>query len=150
MLTLDYTRKSRENFIKLLEAYSIDTLNHIPEGFNNNLIWNFGHVIVTQQLLSYKLSGLEMYVSDELVNTYRKGTRPEKAVSEEEVLQLKQLALETIDHQQQDMQKDIFNSFHEYTTSFNVTLHNIKEAIHFNSLHETMHLGYAMAMRKSL
>lgn len=150
MLTLDYTRKSRENFVALVESYPVDTLNRIPEGYNNNLIWNFGHVIVTQQLLCYKLSGLKMYVSDEQVNTYRKGTRPEKEISEGEILKLKQLALETVDHLQNDLDKGAFSNFHEYTTSFGVTLRSLDEAIHFNSLHETLHLGYAMAMRKML
>jgi hypothetical protein len=31
------------------------------------IIWNIGHIIVSQQLLVYKLSGLLMMVSDELV-----------------------------------------------------------------------------------
>lgn len=150
MITLDYTLKSRENFIALLEAYPTEKLNHVPEGYNNNLIWNFGHVIVTQQLLCYKLSGLQMHVSDKLVDTYRKGTRPEREISEGEILKLKHLALETVRHLQNDLEKGTFSNFHEYTTSFGVTLHNIDEAIHFNSLHETLHLGYAMAMRKSL
>lgn len=150
MLTVDYTQKSRENFVSLLDAFSVDQLNHIPAGFKNNLIWNFGHVIVTQQLLCYKLSGLEMQVSDEQVQVYRKGTRPEHAVSAEEVQDLKQLARQTVDQLRQDLEKGVFREFHEYTTSFGVTLSSIEEAIHFNSMHETMHLGYAMAMRKRL
>jgi len=150
MLTVDYTQKSRENFVSLLDAFSVEHLNHIPAGFNNNLIWNFGHVIVTQQLLCYKLSGLEMQVSEEQVQAYRKGTRPEHAVSAEEVQKLKQLALQTVDQLRQDLEKGVFREFHEYTTSFGVTLSSIEEAVHFNSMHETLHLGYAMAMRKSL
>jgi hypothetical protein len=41
---------------KFLSGYNLDQLNTIPEGFNNNLIWNIGHIIVSQQLLVYKLS----------------------------------------------------------------------------------------------
>jgi len=150
MLSVDYTQKSRENFIALLNAFPLQALNRIPEGFNNNLIWNFGHVIVTQQLLCYKLSGLEMQVSDEQVQAYRKGSKPERAVSDNEVQALKRLGLMTIDQLRRDLEKDVFQDFHEYTTSFGVTLSSIEEAIHFNSMHETLHLGYAMAMRKSL
>jgi hypothetical protein len=150
MLSIEYTQKSRENFIALLDAFPLQALNRIPEGFNNNLIWNFGHVIVTQQLLCYKLSGLEMQVSDEQVQVYRKGSKPERAVSDNEVQELKRLGLMTIDQLRRDLEKDVFQDFHEYTTSFGVTLSSIEEAIHFNSMHETLHLGYAMAMRKSL
>jgi len=150
MITIEYTQKSRENFIALLDAVPVALLNQVPEGYNNNLIWNFGHVIVTQQLLCYKLSGLVMPVSDKLIQAYRKGTKPEGAVSEDEVRKLKQLGLQTVDQLRKDLEKGVFLEFHEYTTSFGVTLHNIDEAIHFNSLHETLHLGYAMAMRKSL
>jgi hypothetical protein len=63
---------------------------------------------------------------------------------------LKQLAPQTVDQFRQDVEKGVFREFHEYTTSFGVTISSNEEAIHFNSLHETLHLGYAMAMRKSL
>jgi len=55
---------SRALYLKLLENYSLAQLNTIPEGFSNNLIWNAGHVIASQQKLIYALSGLPMKISD--------------------------------------------------------------------------------------
>jgi len=42
----------------MIEDFSLEELNKIPEGFNNNIIWNIAHVIATQQALVYGLSGL--------------------------------------------------------------------------------------------
>ena len=61
-------KTTRTNFLNLLNEFSLEQINQIPQGFSNNLIWNFGHLVVTQQLLCYKLSGNEMYISDEIVN----------------------------------------------------------------------------------
>jgi hypothetical protein len=63
-------------FSILIQGYTLEQLK-VPEGFNNNIIWNIAHVIVTQQILVYKLSGLPMIVTDEMVEKYRKGTKTE-------------------------------------------------------------------------
>src|SRR5690606_6624868 len=83
---------TRKNFLNALSGLSIEQLNFIPEGFNNNIIWNFGHVVVTQQLLCYQMAGLELKVEPELTAKYRKGTKPEGLISEEELQKLKELA----------------------------------------------------------
>ena len=41
----------RKTSLKVLSGLSMVALNTIPPGFNNNLIWNFGHVVVSQQTL---------------------------------------------------------------------------------------------------
>lgn len=46
-------KQSRTLYLEYLDTYSLDQLNTIPDGFNNNLIWNIGHVIVSQQGLIY-------------------------------------------------------------------------------------------------
>ena len=71
---LALTKASRNMVTKVIEGYTLEQLNKVPAGFNNNIIWNIGHIIVTQQLLVYKLSGLPMIVTDEMVEKYRKGT----------------------------------------------------------------------------
>ncbi|GGF17325.1 DinB family protein [Echinicola rosea] len=149
-MNISPTIKTRENFISLVNDMTIDELNEIPKGFNNNIAWNFGHVIVTQQIICYKLSGQEMLVPDTLVEKYRKGTKPESPITSKELEELKVLALSTLESFKNDLLAGSFATFTEYTTSFGVTLKNISEAVEFNAIHEGMHLGYAMAQRKAV
>lgn len=133
-----------------MEGLDIQTLNTIPPGYKNNLIWNFGHIVVTQQLLCYKLSGLEMAISDEMVDAYRKGSTPVADITEAEYITLKHLSMSLIDRMEQDFREGLFKSYSPYTTSYGVSLNNIEEAIEFNAMHESMHLGYTMALKRAL
>ena len=51
---------------------------------------------------------------------------------------------------EEDYHKGVFKTYNEYTTSYNVTLNNIEKAIMFNNVHEGLHLGYIMALKKAL
>jgi len=95
--SFDIALKNRKLLKSLMENLSLEELNKVPDGFNNNIIWNIAHTIITQQLLVYKLSGLPMIVSDELVNLYRKGSKPEKNLSQAEVDFIKGLLFSTIE-----------------------------------------------------
>lgn len=145
---LQILKATRENTINLIQAHSLDQLNLIPEGFNNNLIWNFAHVIVTQQLLVYGLSGIKMYAEPELINAYRKGSKPGKLVDEDEYKIFMELAQSTIIDLEKDYNEGLFQEFKIYTTSYNITLTNVEEAIQFNNVHEGMHLGTCLALKK--
>jgi hypothetical protein len=73
---LDITRKTRSNFIKLLDGLTIAQLNKIPEGYSNNLAWNFGHIVISQQMICY-VKGEIVEQLDEKFNTqYIAGGRP--------------------------------------------------------------------------
>ncbi len=145
-------RTTRTNFLTLLNEFSLEQINQIPKGFSNNLIWNFGHLVVTQQLLCYKLSGNKMYISDEMVNKYRKGAKPTTDATKEEVEELKTLAFDLIDKFEKDYtaNKAMFDTFTEYPTSYGYILKNIEDTISFNNTHEGVHYGYALALRKAI
>ena len=85
----DILKKSRELVLKELEGLTLEQIHKIPEGFKNNIAWNVAHLVVTQQLLNYKLSGLNCLASDELIETYKKGTLPTETFSEEEFEEVK-------------------------------------------------------------
>lgn len=134
---------------KFLSGYNLDQLNTIPEGFNNNLIWNIGHIIVSQQLLVYKLSGLPLLVSDELVEKYKKGTKPEHIVTQAEVDEIKSLLFDTIQQTKVDYDNQIFQNYTEYTTSTgDHVLKNAEDAMAFSNFHEGLHIGIMMSIRK--
>jgi len=145
---INILRATRENALKTIDGFSIEELNQIPEGFNNNLIWHLGHMVVTQQLLVYGLSGLPKNVSDEWIAKYRKGTKPEGEVGAEEFEQIKAKMLETIDQMQADFEKGIFKNFKTYPTSYGYTLNSAADAAAFNNVHEAMHLGNLISMKK--
>lgn len=145
---IETIRQSRQLFINLVDSLSIEKLNEIPEGFNNNIVWNFGHVIVSQQILCYKLANQPMKIDAAYVTKYSKGTKPESFINVDEVDFLKQQALFLIDELITDIQAGIFNNFNTYPTSFNVVLHNIDDAVKYATMHEGLHLGYAMALKR--
>jgi hypothetical protein len=131
-----------------LENYTLEQLNAIPDGFSNNLIWNIAHIVVTQQLLVYKLSGLPTKVSDEMIEKFRKGTKPEHIVTQAEVDEIKSLLFATIDQTEVDFENKIFKNFDEYPTSTGFVLKSAKDAMIFNNFHEGLHLGILMSIRK--
>jgi len=149
--SLEVLSNTRKFFNNFLEKTSLDDLNKIPQGFNNNIIWNVGHIVVTQQLLAYKLSGLPMMVSETMIAKYMKGTKPESYVNQNEVDELKQLLFSTIEKTKEDFNHSVFKNFQEYTvsTTGNV-LSNIDDSFQFILFHEGMHLGYVMALFRAL
>lgn len=146
----DITTKNRILLQGFIDHHSLQELNTVPEGFSNNIIWNIAHTIVTQQLLVYNLSGLPMLVSDELVAAYKKGTKVERDVSQAEVDAIKSLLFSTIEQTKKDYDNKIFKIYNSYTTSTHSTITSVEDAIAFNNFHEGIHLGYILALRKSL
>lgn len=143
-------RAVRQLVLKTVENLDAETMNKIPEGFNNNIIWNFAHILVTQQLLSYSLSGLTPNIPKEWIKKYRIGTKPESVVSEEEIAEIKASYISLIDKTEEDINAGIFKEFTPYTTSYNVALNTLQDALYFNNSHEALHLGYILALCRTV
>lgn len=147
---LEITKVSRKAFRNVLDNYSLAQLNLVPKGFKNNLFWNIAHVVVTQQLLCYKLSGLDVLVSDEWVKLYKKGTCTSVDASISDLELLKKLVHSTIEQTEKDITLDVFQTFTEYPTSTGFVLKSIDDAFEFNNFHEGIHLGYVLALKKAV
>src|SRR5690606_23353183 len=141
----------RQNFKNVLENNSLEDLNKIPKGFNNNIIWNIGHVVVSQQILVYKLSGLPLMVSDELVEKYRKGSKPEAPVTLSEIEEIKGLLFSPIQKTKEDYFNGVFKEYQEYMVSTTGnTLKNVEDALQFTMFHEGIHQGYVLALLRAI
>jgi hypothetical protein len=147
-VAFEINKTSRNVLFKFLEDYSLDQLNTIPEGFNNNLIWNIGHIIVVQQMLVYKLANLPMIISDEMVDQFKKGTKPEHHVPQAVVDELKVLLYSTLEKTKKDYSQNLFQSYNEFTSMSGFTIKSASDAIAFNNYHEALHTGIMMQIRK--
>jgi hypothetical protein len=141
---------SRGLYQSFLDNYSLEQLNTIPQGMSNNLIWNMGHIIVSQQKLVYALSGLPMHISDSLFEKYQNGSRPNGKTSQIEVDEIKKLLSEMVEKTKVDFESGVFKEFHPYQTKTGFYLGTLKEAMEFNNYHEGIHLGIMMTIKKYL
>lgn len=143
-----YLAQTRQNILAIYEKHE-EKAFVIPKGFKNHLFWNLAHCVVTQQILCYKLSRKPMLIDNNFVEKYKKGTVPSlEIVSPNEISKTKELLFTTIEQTKEDYRFGVFSSFEEYSTSYGISLTSFEDAIQFNNIHESLHLGYMMAMVK--
>ena len=106
------------------------------------------HLVVTHQLLCYKNSGLDILVTQEMVENYQKGTAPTNEMTQEELEYVKEQLLALVDTFEEDYKANIFDEYKSDPTSVNVTLNNIGDAFQFNNYHEGIHLGIILSLKK--
>ena len=140
----------RKAFIRLIDELTLDQLNEIPEGFNNNIIWNFGHIVVSTQTLSYTRTGIREGVNwVKYVDAYAKGTKPTYYVSQEEVDDLKEIALRSIAAIEADYNAGVFRHVTAYeTATYGASLNSIEDVLITSVGHDNLHYGYATAQKR--
>lgn len=149
MIAIDQLFRIRELFDELISGLSEEELFRVPNGFVNHIAWNVAHVVVTQQILHYRLSGLEPRMPNDLIEAYKKGTGPATASVESYRAVLEYLHRTPL-YLKEDYEVGAFPSFNTYETSTGIVLHNIDDAILYNHLHEGIHYGYVMALKRAL
>lgn len=108
---LDFIRKARLVQTNTINELTIEQLNEVPKGFNNNIIWNMGHLIATQQIVCYRRAGVEPMLDADFINAYAPGTKPEKFVTAEKVASIQELFFSTLDRFEEDLQSGQFINY---------------------------------------
>lgn len=149
MQSLDYARVVRQKTVDLITTLSIEQLNVIPTGFRNNIAWHLGHLVVSTQLLCYVRTGVQAEGLIKFADKYRNGSKPESFIEQNEIDELSSLLLSSIDNIEADYQKGVFNTIESYSThTFGLPLQNIEDVLVCCAMHDTVHWGNIMSMKK--
>ncbi len=139
---------NRKTLVHFLNELSYEELIKIPENFNNSIFWNIAHVLVTQQLIVYKLSHLPINIDVNLVEKYTKGSKATTQVSREEIEYVKNNLVSTVLKTQEDYNNGVFKEYTKYDTSVNISLNNIDDSLLFMAFHDGIHLGVILSLKK--
>ncbi len=143
--------QGRKVFSALLEDLNSAELNKIPQGFNNNIAWNFGHIAVTTLALCYQRTGVNPGIIIPLQANYGKGTRPTYFIENDELQLLTDLAFSSIDQIASDLKQGKFEKITSFSTStYGLELKSIEDVLTTCLMHDNLHLGYAMAQKRKL
>ncbi len=150
MRSIEFLKTIRTVYSRMTEPLTPEQWLELPAGRSNNILWNVGHVVVSQQMMHYALSGLPMHVDPALVAAFRKGSSPAEWNEPPEVEQIRGLLTELPRQLEQDHASGLFREYSPYKTALGVTLTSIEEALEFNNFHEGVHLGITMAIAKTV
>lgn len=145
---IEIIRKTRTFLLKNLENLTTEQYNKIPEGFNNNIIWNLGHMIAAQQGVCYIRAGLAPRVGEDIINSFKSSTKPERAFDETEIENIKSLLFSTLDQLEEDYNNNLFGGYTAWTTRYGVELAGIDDALDFLPFHEGLHSACISAMKR--
>ncbi len=147
----EYIKQTRATFTQLIEGLGIDEINTIPDGFRNNIGWNFGHIVVSTQGLCYRRTNVQPDRDIPFLSAYAKGTTPTNWINAEELEILRSAAVETILQIERDYENGVFASIDPYATAtYGLQMDTIEKVLTVALAHDNLHLGYATALRKAV
>lgn len=146
-----YIKETRRAFTKVIDSLSIDDLNRIPNGFVNNVIWNYGHIYVSTLALTYLRTGVETDKVIPHLRKYGKDSKPESFIDAQELAFLKENIILSIDSLEADYKNSRFGQITPFATAtYGKTMESIEEVITCSLAHDNFHFGYAKALTRAV
>lgn len=143
-------RASRNRLLQLIETINHEILFKIPEGFNNNIIWQIGHCITSQQRHMYMRSGLQMHISKEFMECFKIGSSPRLWETTPDVNEVKYLLIDTVNLLESDLESGLFVNYEPFELPMGFQLKNHVEALQAANYHEAEHSGKIFTYLKLL
>lgn len=142
-----YMVKDRQSLISLVANCPQDKRTLIPHGFNNNILWNLGHMVTLIDVLLYGVSGENLTLPEIYRTSFANGTRPadwtKEVPSWEEVIgHLKEQPGQVERTFAGKLNKPVKENFFKAET--------VSELLMANLMHERKHAGIINAMLKVL
>lgn len=132
----------RSNTINEVKELSESQADSVPEGFNNNIRWNLGHVYLVQERFAFGFSQEPMLMPDGFADLFGRDTRPsEWKVQPPTLPELIQL----LENQTSRIEEKLINRLDEvvakpFTMPSGLVLKTIGEFLTFSMYHEGMHV----------
>lgn len=147
----DKLKQLRHFLLKEISELTNEQLNIIPAGFNNNIIWNLGHLLCAAQVICYRRAGVPLTVDENFITPFLPNSKPGESICSDQVNNIKELFISSIDKLQADYENNVFIN---YTKSENIEryygieLLTIEDALEFLLYHEGFHSGRITALKR--
>ncbi|GMK37056.1 hypothetical protein PCCS19_01090 [Paenibacillus sp. CCS19] len=142
----------RNNTIKLVDGMSEEATRIVPSGFNNNILWNLGHILLVHEKFSFALTNERMDLPKHIADLFASGTKPENWGKQ--VPSLDEIALllsKQVDRIEQILEHRLEDNLEKpFVTSVGLELLTVKECLSFCLYHEGMHFATIKAIKQQM
>ena len=146
---METVRTITNNTIKKIPE---DMVHIIPEGFNNNIHWNFGHIAYTQEKLVYVVQGEEIGLPKEYEEYFAAGTKPSEWKGTPPTIADISLVLA---EQPERIKKAMAGNLQKelptpFTNKAGITFYSVGETFLFSFYHEALHIEAIKRIYRSI
>lgn len=131
----------RDLTLKLFDDIPEEVMDLVPEGFNNSIRWNLGHIAFVQDRHVNQSVGEPLRLSEDFEQFFKPGTKPADWVGEPPSLREIKEALASQPAQiRQSREGQLDEALPKpYTNLMGITFYSKGELLLFNFYHEAMH-----------
>ena len=135
-----------------LTGLSVEQLTAIPQGFNNNILWNVGHLLHYQIEFTYSLSGakspLPESIAEKMGAWFGNSTSPKNWTEQPDSTLIIEHFKSIGDRLVADHAKGVFAGFKPIKPFGNLQWDTLQHALIFHLAHEGMHMASIGALKK--
>lgn len=140
----------RYHMMKELEGLDAEQMLAIPEGRDDNILWNVGHLLCSLSRLTYVFSGQPLPIPEHYLTLFGKGTSArawDDAPDVDEVLDHFRRLPKQIEG---DFTAQRFTRYKALEIVPGKTVASVEEAVNFHCFHEGLHIGMIITLKELL
>ncbi|MFD1737273.1 DinB family protein [Bacillus salitolerans] len=141
----------RKRTLAMLDTLSVNQIDKIPTGFNNNILWNIGHIFVSTESLLYGFVREQSPIEDRYVKLFTMNTSPKNWSGD--IPSFHELK-DNLTLQLERVQKEFTGRLHEEGAKpfdlGTVQFTTVAEVFNFAIWHEGLHQGTITCLNKVL
>jgi len=138
---LNTVELSRGYLLQILSKVSDEQMLIVPEGANNNILWNLGHLAMSHAGLTYGPCELASPVPERYGPLFKGGSSPSTWDEAPSLDEVKECFKATHTKMIEDYKAGVFDGFKPKDLMPGITLANVEQALGFNCIHEGVHIG---------
>lgn len=140
----------RNNTLNAVKEVSESQADSVPEGFNNNIRWNLGHVYLSQERFAFAFAQEPMVVPDEFTELFGRDSKPSEWKVQPPTLPV---LVQLLEDQTSRIEERLSNRLDEVvanplTMPSGLTLKTIGEYLTFSMYHEGLHVQTIKMLKK--
>ncbi len=143
-------RTTRFHMLRELEGLSHEDMLSIPEGRDDNVLWNVGHLLCSLSRLTYVFSGYPLPIPEHYLQLFGKNTNAldwQETPNVDEVLAYFNSVPDQIEA---DFRAGKFLEYTPLKLPEGHTVESVEEAVAFHCFHEGLHIGMVISIKQML
>ncbi len=143
-------RITRDHTLREVDGMPEKDLLAIPEGRNDNVLWNLGHLLCSLSRLTYVFSGHPLPIPEDYLSQFGKGTNARQWTETPNCAEVLTAFRAMPGRIESDFEAGHFTTYKPIELVKGYPIASVEEAVAFHCFHEGLHLGRIMTLKELL